>query len=514
MATWDILNEGDLLGYIYQNLQTKEHKKNKGQFFTDNTIVSFIINRSLHDLQKDQIRILDPACGSGQFLISAVRNLCRDQYSDSARKQKIKSLIKESIFGLDIDPVAVSIARYNLSKISGCCCDEINIHRVDFLRRDDLNLCSCFNDHEPFDLITGNPPWGSKMSNEIKRYYHKNYFAARSGINTFTLFIERSFDFIASGGIISFLVPQAYLNIKAHKNSREYLLENSLIRNIALWGERFKGVFAPAVSIIVQEEKSAAKRKSNITEIHSAPDTRDIATVVPQSSYHFHPDAIFNINYSRKAANIISAIEEKNCFYLKGKAKFFLGIVTGNNALHISREQNELFPDKIIIGRDVHPYTLSFSSHYFNFNRESLQQVAPRGLYTTPNKILYRFIGKRLTFALDTDGHYTLNNVNGFIPGYDLLNIESTLSILNSAVIQYYYEKNFFTIKVLRGNLEQLPIKIISADNQKKLKKFTEELLHTGAGTNNTVRSNIEDIIFHEYGIKDKLAYYISEHLE
>ena len=210
MTTWDILSEGDLLGYIYQNLQTKEHKKNKGQFFTDNTIVSFIINRSLHYLQKKQIRILDPACGSGQFLITAVKYLCRDQYSDRALKQKIKSLIKELIFGLDIDPVAVSIARYNLSKISGCDCDEINIHCVDFLKRDDLNLCSGFKDHGPFDLITGNPPWGSKMSNEIKRYYHRNYFAARSGINTFTLFIERSFDFIASAGIVSFLIPQAY----------------------------------------------------------------------------------------------------------------------------------------------------------------------------------------------------------------------------------------------------------------------------------------------------------------
>jgi predicted RNA methylase len=445
--------------------------------------------------------------------MAAARLLFEEQDPRAGAKKSLAEIVRRSIFGFDSDPMAAAIARFNLAKLSGCHPDEVNVHAVDFLDRDDLGLSAGTAGPQPFDLITGNPPWGSAIAREKKRYYHNNYFSAHSGINTFTLFMERAFDVIAPGGLVSFLIPEAYLNIKAHCNSRLHLLDSARVCNIALWGEQFRGVFAPSVSIIARQESSAEKRYSSIVEIHRAKSGPDIAAMVPQNSFHRHPEFIFNVNYSRKAAGIIDSIENRDCFYLKGRAKFFLGIVTGNNALHISTTRTDDHPDAIITGRDVNQYTLSFSGHYFNYNRESLQQVAPRALYTTPNKVLYRFIGRRLTFALDREGLYSLNNVNGFIPQFDCINIESILSVLNSSVLQYYYEKNFFTVKVLRGNLEKLPIRMIGRENQKKLARLAGQILQSEEGRCALERENIEDIIFHEYGIRDRQAHHITEYL-
>lgn len=504
--TWDITMNGDVVGYIYQELQNKSIKNSKGQYFTPHSIVEYLSRMSLDHITGDGIKLLDPACGSGQFLIALFKKILHNRGGRLEKKEASK-LIINSIHGYDIDPVAVKIARFNLMKISGCGPEDINIEHLDFLDRK--------NKREPghlhkFDLIIGNPPWCSKFSIEDKETYRKQYTSINSGINTFTLFIERSFDFISPDGIISFLIPEAYLNIKAHRTSRQFVLKNSAIKEIAVWGEKFRGVFAPSISLIIKNEPDPATIEKSIAGIKfNTPNSDDTETLIPQASFFKTHENIFNINYSKKAVNIINLIENRDCIYLKNNADFFLGIVTGDNKKHVSEKRDAEHPDPIIIGRDLKEYFVNFSSHYFKYDPSRLQQVAPQPMYLNRNKILYKFIGRRLIFAIDRSGMYSLNNVNGFIPKFINMGIESTISILNSWVMQYFYDRNFFTIKVLRGNLEKLPLKVIQKENQKKLQSLTEQLID--AEGNSDIREKIEDIIFFEYGIKDKEAYIINQ---
>ena len=503
---WEILKDGDIVGYIYQEIQHLSDKKQKGQYFTPGEVVDYIVQKSLNQIQKTNIQILDPACGSGQFLISIFKHL------KSKSNLTNKEIITNCIFGFDIDDIAIQIAKYNLHKISGCPRTNINIQNLDYLYIDDLNFSNKNFMQSRYDLIIGNPPWRSKFTSDEKKYYRKKYFSIQSGLNTFTLFIERSFKFIKSNGIISFLIPEAYLNIKVHRSSRQLVLDKTAIKDIAIWGEKFKGVFAPSISITLKKEKDILLRNQNIVQINTGKnEDQGTATLVPQDSYNRTHENIFNINYSKKAVNILSTIKNHNCIYLKDSSKFYLGIVTGNNEKFLSKEQTEQYPDPILTGRDLSQYQIDFSNNYFKFDSSKLQQVAPQSLYTTKNKILYKFIGKRLTFALDNHGYYTLNNINGIIQNFNNLNIESTLSVLNSKVIQYYYEKCFFTVKVLRGNLEEIPIKILNKNSQEKLKQYVHELMNSTVNEDQKgIRENIEDIIYYEYGIKDKEAYVIN----
>ncbi|MCP4136143.1 MAG: N-6 DNA methylase [bacterium] len=521
VSSWDILNDGDVVGYIYQEIQGRSKRKSKGQYFTPGDIVNDLASKTVErvlDSSKcpETIKVLDPACGSGQFLIAVYKQLL-DLYIKQGIEPELAavSIVENNIFGTDIDPIAISIARYNLARISGSDAAAININHTDFLLRDDLNFYNKHLKGHFFDLVISNPPWGSSLTNQEKRYFRKEYESGKSGLNTFTLFVERAFDYLKEKGVVAFLIPEAYLNIKAHRSSREFVLANAVISDLAIWGEKFKGVFAPSISIILKQEEDIQERDRSIVNIISNKKAEmNTATLVPQASFHRTAENIFNINYSRKAVNIISSIQDQHCLYLKNQSRFFLGVVTGNNSRHIVTDRNEEHPDPIIIGKDISQYKINYSDHYFKYNPEILQQVAPQHLYLTRNKILYKFIGKRLTFALEDEGFYSLNNVNGFIPEFHAINSESLVSILNSKVIQYYYQKNFFTVKVLRGNLERLPLKIISKSGQKKLKKLTLSLADSSSIENayaTTCRENIEDIIYYEYGISDKEAYIIGD---
>ncbi len=261
----------------------------------------------------------------------------------------------------------------------------------------------------------------------------------------------------------------------------------------------------------MKRQENAGERHQNIVKIRNEESLADgTAIMIPQAAFHRTHESIFNIHYTKKCVNLLSLIEEQDCFYLKGNSRFYLGIVTGNNQKHISPVQSPDFPDPILLGKDLEQYRINFSNNYFRYSREDLQQVAPQQLYRAKNKILYKFIGKRLTFAEDREGYYSLNNINGFIPENNPLSTPVLVSLLNSDLMQYYYENSFFTLKVLRGNLEKLPLKIIKKGNQERIEKLAEQLSGLEEESAALTRQNIEDIIFSEYKIKDREAYVIS----
>ncbi len=515
IRTWDILKQGDILGFAYQHCESILSKKKKGQYFTPVEIVDSILSHAFENIKDfEQIKICDPACGSGQFLIIAFEMLLKLYLKKGYNAEKAsRQILTKNLFGYDIDPTAVEITKYNLKKISFIFDVELNISEKNFLTCAP-SLENSAAEENYFDLITGNPPWGSQLTNDEKKYFRTNYFSASSGINTFTLFIEKSLSIINKNGKIAFLIPDAYLNIKAHQNSRTMVLENTCIESISLWGDPFINVYAPAISINLKQELKHELRHKNIIKIYDYREEDECSTytMIPQNYYYTTYQNIFNINYSQKAVSIISKMENQECLYLKDNATFFLGIVTGENGRHIAPAYSSDYPDPIILGKDVAPYKINFSGNYFKYDTSVLQQTAPRHLYETKNKFIYKFIGKKLIFAVDSNKYFTLNNVNGFIPGSLGMNSNALLGVLNSRIIQYYYQKNFFTLKVLRNNLEKLPIIRLSADSENQISAYVEQIKHTDSlYTQKLLTENIEDLLLYEYDLKDNEGYKIWE---
>jgi predicted RNA methylase len=509
LATWDIISDGDLLGYIYQGLSSHSFKKTHGQYFTPSPIVDHIV-RSLITSQIDykNIKILDPACGSGQFLISIYQLLLTKYIENGYDKNTAsKIIISNNIYGCDVDPLAVEITKYNLQKACGKDVDSMNIFHCNFIESINDPEITLITKTE-FDFILGNPPWGCSFSNSQKTFLKKTFRSAETGINSFTLFIEKALSLLSKKGKVSFLIPEAYLNIKAHKNSRAFILDSCRILEITTWGEQFKKVFAPSISLLIQKSLSQKERNENVIQIRDARTIESgTARLIPQHSYNFNYENIFNIHFSKKSETIITKIKERGFLSLKNNARFFLGIVTGSNNQFLSNDYSIHHPDQILIGRDIEKYKVTYSGTYFKFDPNKLQQVAPKAYYSTKKKILYKFIGKNLTFAVDDTGYYTLNNVNGFISEFSNCDPEYLVALLNSPVIQYFYENSFFTVKVLKGNLEKLPLKILAQKEMKRISTLSQQV-----STSNSIielekyTDQINDIFFHAYGISDRDA--------
>ena len=119
---------GDILRKMYMDYIPEQHRKIYGEFYTPDWLAEklcseviddeFISNMIVHhyDGYKKPLQILDPACGSGTFLFHSIRRVLEsDVIKDSGMSKNDQvSMLTDSIYGIDIHPVAVYMARTNM----------------------------------------------------------------------------------------------------------------------------------------------------------------------------------------------------------------------------------------------------------------------------------------------------------------------------------------------------------------------------------------------------------------
>lgn len=481
LAKYDLNDtNNDFLGFLYQLLQNQLGRKSDGQFYTPKKVVQQILGQVHLDVTKDKL-IMDPACGSGQFLIEAFNELDKlhEQANPELTKPDRYSRILSSLLGVDIDNIACFLAQFNLLKRAAFLAPIIpKMICTNTLKKssDLFNLDPLSEFERKVNVIIGNPPWGAKLTTEEKNYFKKNYQIGDVGLNSFTLFIERSLDFLKEeGGRLGFLIPEAYLKIKNHQLSRQQILDKCKILTLQICGDVFKKVYAPALIIVVETAKDKDQRQNNSIKLSKSLSENNNFGIVPQSSFYSTHENIFNINHSDDSESLKNKIKHQDVRYLKGNALFFLGIVTGNNNKHLTKTNGDPRQNRILVGSDVNKFKINFSGNYFIYDKDQLQQVAPKNYYLEPEKLLYKFISSKLIFAYDNQSYFMLNNINGVIPRIKEMRSRYILALLNSKLMQYYYASSFFTVKVLRGNLEELPLLLVSEQEQLAIEKMALE---------------------------------------
>ena len=164
----------DLFIDIYQQLFFSITRRKIGEFYTPNLLVKKMVD----DFYDFGLKILDPSCGSGNFLIYIVIKILNSQKPDD---QKIKALNK--VYGFDINPLATMTAKVNMLliylehfNIGEDKIPDIKIYLIDslfpqkFEKIKNINLENLYNS---FDLIIGNPPWLTYKDLSNKEYQSK-----------------------------------------------------------------------------------------------------------------------------------------------------------------------------------------------------------------------------------------------------------------------------------------------------------------------------------------------------
>jgi type I restriction-modification system DNA methylase subunit len=267
--------DADVLGTVYEQYlshilkktekratltENHTHKKEQGIYYTPTYIVDYIVRSTLGELLKNEnidaerIKVLDPACGSGSFLIKAF-DVLNEHYhkndKDYSQTQldletgttftrKVK-ILQNNIFGVDLDKQAVEITQLNLLlKIAE------KGHRLPLLEQnmrcgnsliDDEKLAGdkAFKWEEQFkeimkeggfDVVIGNPPYVRQEElSEIKPYLEANYETYQGTADLFVYFFEKELKILKEDGYFGMIVSNKWLRAGYGKNLRKFLAE-------------------------------------------------------------------------------------------------------------------------------------------------------------------------------------------------------------------------------------------------------------------------------------------------
>lgn len=463
---------------------------------SDNTIVSnestasTVSNPCEHILTNSSMKhkkILDPACGTGNFLLCLLKNGVKPDY----------------IYGNDIDSIAVSITRINLY-LNG-------VHNVSMLASHIMNndfLTSKVN--TKYDVIIGNPPWGYNFTAiEVSSLMNMYTTASKNGTESYDVFIEQAIRCATGNGIIAFVLPEAILNVKSHSNVRRLISENCRISFVSYIGNAFTGVYCPCILLGIQKlttgADSVAATDSTDSAHTASADSVSTASIVNIIDDNVRSDNTigckveniglsksfiineprdlnsdyWNFNITDDTVKLLSKIENgASNFTLKGNADFALGILTGSNKKFLQKSKNA-DNEQIIRGSDVFKYGYGVGSNYIKFEPEKLQQVAPVRMYKAPEKLFYRFISETPVFAYDDKQLLSLNSCNILIPHVSGIDMKYILAVLNSRVISYYYMNKFNSNKMLRQHIENIPLSIPDYNSQHEIITNVNKLINT-----------------------------------
>lgn len=440
----------DSLGFVYISLQDIGQRKSSGAYYTPEKVVGELIDRLYeNDPDLGSKTICDPCCGTGNFLLSL----------------GTKGIDYANLYGQDIDSISVFLSRINIALMAP------EMSAVDIQSRIIVGNTYFETFTQKFDVIVGNPPWGSDFSEEDALRCRKLFkTAVGKSIESYDLFVEKALSMLNHKGVLAFVLPQAILSVAAHDTVRRMMIAACSFKFISYLGNVFSGVQCPSIilGIAPDDEKTVIGCRvstENDTFVISKPRTFSDGTLS------------FNVSdEENKCLNAISNIE--NVVYLKGNAKFALGIVTGNNKKYIStekRDDNEV----VLKGSDIQRYGMTSSGNYIRFAPESFQQVAPVEMYRAKEKLLYRFICEVPVFTYDDQQTLSLNSCNIVIPDVAGLEMKYILAILNSSVTVYFISKKFNSVKLLRSHIEQMPIPVIPMDIQTSIIKKVDRIMNS-----------------------------------
>lgn len=429
--------ERDFLGLVYQSILREGEKNQIGSYYTPEHICRVMTGDFVLSQGKT---FLDPCCGSGSFFLSLD--------CDSP----------DNLFGIDSDPIAVFIAQVNLLlKYS----DKVFVPQVfclDYLDDNRQHIETGPILGRAFDYIATNPPWGA----DARCLQGVEEVASNE---SFSHFFVKAYGQLKDGGVIRFLFPEAILNVRSHRDIRKFMLNHCNLTQINFHSGSFSGVTTRYVD--VQCEKSCPGGTVRFCRQNSVQEV-PIQRLRQGENMEFSP-------LTDMDSWIIRAMEERRVYDL-GDSIWALGIVTGNN-----KEKVKASPaaglEAVYTGKEIQRYCLKPVRNYLRYDRSQLQQVARDEIYRAPEKLVYKFISNKLVFAYDNTQSLCLNSANILIPSIPPMSIKTVLAFLNSELFQFFYQKRFGGVKVLKGSLTQLPFPAISPEQSHQLELLVDQFL-------------------------------------
>jgi methylase of polypeptide subunit release factors len=262
----------ETLSTIYEQfLAIEGRSRQTGAYYTPVSLVSFMLNE-LEDYRPLQrgMRILDPACGSGAFLVQCYRRLIEKEIREQGRALRpteLRDLLVQQIFGVDRDLDACRVTEMSLiltmldymnppdlwsTKFKLPCLHNTNIYQSDFF--DSESIWACSAGLRRYDWVVGNPPWvaaraDSEETKRVRRWMevHEADYPV-GGYQVAEAFAWEASNYVVrDNGIVGLLLPAMTLfraNPKRQSGFRERFFGGMQVRAVANFANLREVLFA------------------------------------------------------------------------------------------------------------------------------------------------------------------------------------------------------------------------------------------------------------------------------
>jgi len=247
----------DSKGLAFQRFMGDFFRGDFGQYFTPEPIVNFIVQSI--GINKDW-KILDTSCGSGGFLLHALKtirdeadNTYEDERGSTSWREYWHEFAEKHLYGIEINEQISRVAKMNMiihddGHTNIVTNDGLKNNKAIEIENRNLN----FQDGT-FDLIMTNPPFGSSIKADEVNYYqnyelfeknigftelkdrisdNNNKKKWRTSQNTEVLFLERCYRYLKEGGLLAIVIPDGVLTNSSSQFVRDWLIEHFRILSI------------------------------------------------------------------------------------------------------------------------------------------------------------------------------------------------------------------------------------------------------------------------------------------
>lgn len=461
ISSFDFSTELDvnILGHIFENSigdieelkqDTKGRRKKEGIFYTPdyitdyickNTIIPYLSktgkantiedlikeyswSRDIEDLDKKikQIKIVDPACGSGAFLNKATDILLKiheaifqfkkgyttttDMKTGKGKRRKTQTvqhtdlgayvfdhiekrreILLNNIYGVDLNEESVEITK--LSLFLKVCRKNLKLPNLDKNIKNGNSLIDDpkytdkpFNwkqefpeifGKDGFDICIGNPPYvRQEKIKEIKPYLKEHYQVYTGVADLYVYFFEKGLSILKKNGQLGFISSNKFTKANYGKKLREYILKTSIFQKYVdhTWDKIFEGATVHS-SVFILKYQVSKDNKILIDNKYELQQNR-----LNSSTWGFERPELLDLRDKITNKGVrLKDIEGIN---------FYRGILTGyNKAFFISEQlKTEFIKEdpknceiikRLVRGRDLKPWSINYKDRYLIFTRRGIQ---------------------------------------------------------------------------------------------------------------------------------------------
>ena len=518
-----------------------------GVYYTPQYIVDYIVENTVGRFTEkntpkevSKIKIVDPACGSGSFLIGAYHYLLswhKNYYTEHCKPSKghknhpltpsgeltiseKKRILLNNIYGVDLDGIAVEVTKLSLllKCMEGETKESIEAHQklfhdrvlpdldenikcgnslidIDYYENEldfgeerrikpfswQKNFPAVFK-QGGFDCVIGNPPYVSIRTTDfntaIKPYFKSRYKLAVGQYDLYALFIERAETILVEGGRCGFIMPKRMATNENFRQLRRFYRSRLLLETYVDSGMPFAGASVETNMLIAIKESGQDSQIIGVFKLDREGEPR-LWHLVSANVIDTMPFEIFPFLIPPQCFYIIQKIQSLDTVPLGNLCTIIRGFECGFNNPKIGKWKTA-YP--IIRGEHVRRYHIEPTDYYVKPDFKNEPGIfKTKCVFLTVPKLITKFVSNNIQFALDTIG-YCNTNVLYNVHVLKGTNIHYLLGLLNSKLLTFWFQYVYGNDDKLfphiqKNQLESIPIPSADTKIQSEIVKHVDRLL-------------------------------------